>query len=265
MQEKEELHRSFFDIAGDAFCITDPNGGIIETNDAALSLFGYGRDEIAGMNLRDVCVWPITYQRFRRELENRGHVKDCRVKLNRKGGVVTDALLNVTVKRASGGDTGHYYYYVIREKAEGEPGMEALRESERRYRLLADNVTDVIWIMDTNLRLTYISPSVERLRGFTVDEAMNQSLEETFTPASLEVALRLVEEELSNRNPERSGLFKLGKMGLEMLCKDGSAVWTETRVTMLYDPDGWVTELMGVTRDVSERKKADEELRRSEE
>jgi PAS domain S-box-containing protein len=119
--------------------------------------------------------------------------------------------------------------------------------------------------LDTNLRLTYISPSVERLRGFTVDAVMNQRLEEIFTPASLEVAQRLVEEELSNRNPERSGLFKLGTMGLEMLCKDGSTVWTETRVTMLYDPDGWVTELMGVTRDVSERKKADEELRKSEE
>jgi len=264
MQEKEERHISFFDSAGEAFCITDPDGGIIETNEAALSLFGYGRDEMAGMNLRDVCAWPTTYQRFRRELENKGRVKDCRVKLHSKGGVATDALLNVTVKRASGGGTGHYCY-VIREKAESELEMEALRESERRYRLLADNVTDVIWIMDTNLRLTYISPSVERLRGFTVDEAMNQSLEETFTPASLEVALRLVEEELSRKNPERSGLFKLGTMGLEMLCKDGSTVWTETRVTMLYDPDGWVTELMGVTRDVSERKKADEELRKSEE
>ena len=81
MQEKEERYRGFFDSAGDAFCITDPDGGIIETNEAALSLFGYGRDEMAGMNLRDVCVWPTTYQRFRRELENKGHVKDFRVKI----------------------------------------------------------------------------------------------------------------------------------------------------------------------------------------
>src|SRR4030042_2051797 len=111
--------------------------------------------------------------------------------------------------------------------------------SERLYRLMADNVTDVIWIMDTNLRLIYISPSVERLRGFTVDEVMTQRLEEIFTPASLEVALKLVGEELSSRKPERIGLVKLGTMGLEMLCKDGSTVWTETRGTMLYGPAGW--------------------------
>ncbi|MBM4445701.1 MAG: PAS domain S-box protein, partial [Chloroflexi bacterium] len=92
--------------------------------------------------------------------------------------------------------------------------MDALKESERRYRLMADNVTDVIWIMDTNLRLTYISPSVERLRGFTVDEVMTQRLEEVFTPESLGVALKLVEQELSVRKPERIGLVKLGTVGL---------------------------------------------------
>ncbi|OGO02448.1 MAG: hypothetical protein A2Y72_00170 [Chloroflexi bacterium RBG_13_53_26] len=264
LQEGKERYRSFFDTAGEAFCITDSGGGIVEANAAALSLLGYSRDEMAVMNIREACVWPIGYQRFARQLENKGYAKDCRVKLLKKDGVETDALLNVTVRRASGGGIEHHQY-VIREMTECECEMEALRESERRYRLMTDNVTDVIWIMDTNLQLTYISPSVERLRGCTVDEVMTQKLEEIFTPASLEVVLKLIEEELPKRSPERSGLVKLGTMGLEMLRKDGSTVWTETRVTMLYDPDGLVAELMGVTRDVAERKKADEELRKSEE
>lgn len=264
MPDKEDLYRRFFAGAGSAFCIADPEGSIVVANEAWRKLLGYASGEQAAANMNDVCVWPKDYGRFRREVEGKGHVRDYRVKLRKKGGTEADALLDVTVKRDSAGVAGNYQY-VIREMTERDLEIEALRESERRYRLMADNVTDVIWIMDTNMRLTYISPSVERLRGFTVDEVMTQRLEEIFTPESLEVALKLVEEELSVRKPERIGLVKLGTMGLEMLCKESLTVWTETRVTMLYGPDGWVAELMGVTRDVTERKKADEELRKSEE
>ena len=264
MPDKHDLYRRFFADAGVAFCIADPEGVIVAANEAWRSMLGYDGGDPAVTSMNDVCVWPKDYRRFRRELDSKGYVRDYRVKLRKKGGTEVDALLDVTVKRDAGGIAGNYQY-VIREMTDSDLEIEALRESERRYRLMADNVTDVIWIMDTNLRLTYISPSIERLRGFTVDEVMTQRLEEIFPPESLEVALKLVEEELSTRKPERIGLVKLGTMGLEMLCKNGSTVWTETRVTMLYGPDGWVAELMGVTRDVTERKKADEELRKSEE
>lgn len=264
MPDKEDLYRRFFAGAGSAFCIADPEGSIIVANEAWRKLLGYAGGEQAAANMKDVCVWPKDYGRFRREVEGKGQVRDYRVKLRKKGGTEADALLDVSAKRDGRGVVEHYHY-VIREMTERDLEIEALRESERRYRLMADNVTDVIWIMDTNMRLTYISPSVERLRGFTVDEVMTQRLEEIFTPESLEAALKLVEEELSVRKPERIGLVKLGTMGLEMLSKEGPTVWTETRVTMLYGPDGWVAELMGVTRDVTERKKADEELRKSEE
>lgn len=264
VQRRQEYCRNFFDSVVEAFCITDPDGRVVEANQATLTLLGYSRDEMETMDMREICAWPTEYKRLIRQLEREGHARGYQVKLRKKDGAEANVLLDVTVKCASVGEIENYHY-VIREMTESDLEISALRESERRYRLMADNVTDVIWVMDTNLRLTYITPSVERLRGFTVDEVMTQRLEEIFTPASLEVAVRLVGEELSSRKPERIGLVKLGTMGLEMLCKDGSTVWTETRVTMLYGPDGWVAELMGVTRDVTERKKADEELRKSEE
>ena len=65
-----------------------------------------------------------------------------------------------------------------------------LLKSERRYRLLADNVSDVIWTMDMNRKFTYYSPSVIQLRGYTSEEAMTMTLQESLTPASFQVATK---------------------------------------------------------------------------
>jgi len=71
---------------------------------------------------------------------------------------------------------------------------EALQKSEKKYRLLADNVTDVIWVRDMNLHLTYVSPSITHQTGYTVEETMARTLEEALTPDSLKLALEVYTE-----------------------------------------------------------------------
>jgi PAS domain S-box-containing protein len=142
-------------------------------------------------------------------------------------------------------------------------GEAALGESEKRYRLLAENVTDVIWTADLNLRLTYVSPSVKFLRGFTPEEVLGQRLEEILTPASLELACRTLAEtvalEKRSPDPERSWTLEL-----EHLCKDGSTVWTESRASFLRDVSGHPVGILGITRDISKRREAEEALKESE-
>jgi PAS domain S-box-containing protein len=142
-------------------------------------------------------------------------------------------------------------------------GEAALQESEKRYRLLAENVTDVIWTADLNLRLTYISPSVKILRGFMPEEVLGQGLKEILTPASFELARRTLAEaaalEKRSPDPERSWTLEL-----EHLCKDGSTVWTELRATFLRDESGHPVGIQGITRDISKRREAEEALKESE-
>ena len=73
----------------------------------------------------------------------------------------------------------------------------ALWQSEKRYRLLAENVADVIWTvnMQSPNRLTHISPSVTRLLGYSVAEAITKTMEEVFTPGSLQAAMKALAEE----------------------------------------------------------------------
>ena len=142
---------------------------------------------------------------------------------------------------------------------------EELRKSESNYRLLAENVRDVIWIFDMNLGYTYVTPSVMRLRGYTVEEALKQTLDQILTPASFKNAREILDRELKaefsgqHHGPEWSMTSEL-----EMVCKDGSTIWTEATMNFMYNENGEPVGIMGVSRDITERKRAEEEKARLE-
>ena len=139
---------------------------------------------------------------------------------------------------------------------------EALQQSERLYHLLADNVIDVIYTLDMNLKFNYFSPSVARLRGYSVKESMAQTLEDVLTPSSLKVVMKAFTEELALEKMEYKDLSRSRTLELEVIRKDGSTVWTEMKMTFLRDPDGQPVGIVGVARDITERKQAEETLKK---
>lgn len=259
----EDWYRSFFELCRDALCIADAHGRVVAANESAAILVGCSRSDLIGTNIGDICIWLSDRKTFWKEISFKGYARDTRVRLRRKDGSETDCLLSATINLSDDGGIA-YCYYLIRRMAQYESTFKTLQESEQRYRLLAENLTDVIWIMDTNLKLTYISPSVTHMRGYSMEEVMSQKLDELFTPASLEVALKLVAEELGKGKRGERGSMKLGTVALEMTRKDGPPIWTESRVTLMYDSEGRPEGLMGVTRDVTERKEMERVLRESE-
>ena len=150
---------------------------------------------------------------------------------------------------------------LLKEVDEKKQAKEELEQSESKYRLLAENATDIIWTTDLDLNMTYISPSIEHVRGFTVEEAMQQKPEERMTQASLAIVSEILSEHLDQEKKSPGDPFNYRTIEIESLCKDGSTKWTETKVTFVRDSDGKANGLLGVSRDISGRKKLDKKIR----
>ena len=141
---------------------------------------------------------------------------------------------------------------------------DALKQSEGKYRFLTEKMADIVWTLDRDFRTTYVSPSIEKVLGFTPEERKRQTLEEIVTPESLqEVQMMFLEElrrdEEGSTDPDRSVTIEV-----KYYRKDGSTVWMENSVKAIRDPAGAIVGMHGVSRDITERKKAEEALRESE-
>jgi len=143
--------------------------------------------------------------------------------------------------------------------------MKALRESEAKYRLIAENTADIISIMNMDQRFSYISPSVLRIRGFTVEEVLEQTLDRILTPTSLQIALNTFLEEMNLEATGTADPDRIRIMDLEQYKKDGSTVWLENSMSFLRDKDHRPVGILTVSRDITEHMRADEALRQRNE
>jgi len=135
-----------------------------------------------------------------------------------------------------------------------QQAIHALQSSEAHYRLFAENSMDVVWTMDMEGHFTYVSPTVERLRGFTSEEVIQQSLDEALTPQSAAIAKERLSQTikaLSNEQRIESEVIEL-----EQPCKDGTTVWTEVSIGGIYDEVHRFVGILGVSRNITERRQA---------
>jgi PAS domain S-box-containing protein/putative nucleotidyltransferase with HDIG domain len=138
-----------------------------------------------------------------------------------------------------------------------------LRQSEERYRILTDNVGDVIWTfyIDSPDRINYISPSVEKLLGYSVEEAMAKEMEEVLSPASYKLAMSTLEEEPTMVKGLSNETTRSRTLQLELYHKHGHLIPVEINYTYIRGLQSQPAEILAVARDISSRKQAENEIR----
>ena len=257
LREREALFHSMFNMHSAVMFLLDPaNGRIIEANQAAIRYYGYSLEELQAISIYAINqlsrteVDQIMNQakaqqqnnfEFRHRLAN-GDIRDVEVH-----------SAPITWQRQT------ILFAIIHDITARKQAEESLRESEQKYRLLAENATDVIWTLNLQGRFTYVSPSVERLRGYTPEEVMQQTLAEALCPGSIEIAVAGLRQAYEMVKTGRQDI-RPHRDELEQPCKDGATVWTEAITSRIYNEQGEFIGILGVTRDISERKRMEAEL-----
>jgi len=230
------------------------DGRLLSANPAFVRMLAYRTEaELLEVDLaRDVYLHPEDREACIRRIEQDGKLVDTEVVLRRKDGRQVTVVDNARVMRDPH-NKFTYYQGIIKDVTEQRALEQKLKDSEARFRGIAERSIDGIFEMDLEGRLTYVSPSAQPALGYKPEEMVGTHVERY-----------LPESEIPKIAPHLALLIQ-GKhvIGLEgeMLRKDGSHVWAELNASPILR-DGTVVGVQGIIRDITERKRAEENLER---
>ncbi len=265
LKESEERYRTLIEISIDAIYINQ-NNTITYLNNAALKLFGASNPhQLIGKSPFDL-FHPDYHEKIKQRIDKM--IKEgttapiTEEKIVRIDGTIVDVEVAATPFIINGEKA---IQVILRDITERKQAEIALKLSEEKYRLVADNSADVIFILDLELKFTFASPSIKKLRGFEPEEIINKPVSESLTPDGLNLIQEAVKEEFELEMTGKADLYRSRIFELELLCKDGSIIWTETKASLLRDNQQKLIGFLGITRDISERKHAQEIIQKSNE
>jgi len=135
---------------------------------------------------------------------------------------------------------------------------EALRLSEEKYRRIAENISDVVWTTDLDFNATYVSPSVEKIYGYSIEEFKRKKLSERFSPEAVESLKKYFLEEIKDADFKDPDKKKSKIIELQHYHADGTPMWVSMNVSFDRSEDGRIIGLQGVSRDITFRKKEEQ-------
>jgi PAS domain S-box-containing protein len=259
LKESAERYKSFFESSGFGMIVIDTKGKLLDINMTLVSLMGYHRkNELIGKS-----IWEFHSK------ENVKQGKKClsqtlikgkhffEIPLLKKNGSVFIAEVNLSTFFEKG-ET--FVQGVVKDITEERHAGARLRESEEQYRLLAENSADIIWTMDRKLNFTYLSPSLNNVLGFSPEEWIGTSLASHFSSVKkFAAASKHALDAMRRPKGFIDVLFETS-----MPHKNGKEIPVEIHGTLLKDVKGKIIGVQGTTREISERKKNEQELKKSE-
>jgi len=272
LRESEARLRNIFELSPVGIELYDREGRLILANPACLDIFGVeDAQEILSFRLfDDPNLDESLKQRLRRremvqysvafDLEK---VRAAGLYRTRKQGIShLHVIITPVAEEDKEAPTG--YVALVSDITDRITKEQRLRDSERKYRLIAENMADTVWTMDMNMRFSYVSPSVTSIYGAAPEDVMDKTLEQILTPDSLHKVYTALAEGMSREASGTAAPDRIRVMELEGRKNDGSTVWVESSMSFLRDENQKPIGIVGASRDVTGRRRAEEALRREQ-
>ena len=252
LRESEKKYRSVIENIQDVFYRSDSEGSLLMGSPSGAKMFGYDTiDEMIGLPLDSFWIDPKDRERLLAQIKATGGVKDFEAVLKRKDGTTFDASFTTHFVFD---DYGNFQGTegIIRDITQRTQAEAALRESEEKFRNLVETTSDWIWETDAEGRYSYASPRVHDLLGYEPDEVIGRKPFDFMPPEEAERSAK----EFARFTAERRPFFNLENVNLH---QDGKPVILETSGVPRLDFQGNFHGYRGIDRDVTERKRSEEE------
>ena len=262
LDDQEQLKMILQTIPAPVIVVRLADKVIVDCNETFEEVSGYAANEVVGRNHRDLGIYTdlARLDRMVAQIVQQGYCKNFEMIYKTKGGQQVIGLVSARVLSLSGQP---HILAVIQDVTTEKAATKSFQESEKRYRMLAENMQDVIWTCDPETgRFLYISPSVQELLGYTPAEMMARPAADHFTADSAAVVRHRMADTLADFHADKPPVDHCDEV--EQIRKDGSTIWTEGITRYFFNPETGRAEISGVTRDISARKQAEAKLRQSE-
>jgi PAS domain S-box-containing protein len=259
LRQAEERMRSVVNHVVDGIITIDERGRIESFNPAAEKLFGYDRAEVIGQNVKVLMPQPYhgEHDGYIANYLRTGQAKIIgigrEVVGKRKDGSTFPMELAVSAFQIG---PRRYFTGIVRDITERKRVITALRESEERFRLLVEGVQDcAIFLLNPDGLVASWNRGAERIKGYTAEEIVGKHFSVFYSPEDVAAGKpqRELDAALAEGNYEEEGW---------RIRRDGSRFWATVIITILRDEAGALRGFVKVTRDVTERKRLEQELRR---
>ena len=248
-KESEDRYRQFFRTSLDSMFITTPEGRFIDFNDALVTMFGYeSREEMSGVPVPAIYAHPEERAEFLKIIERDVTIKERLILFKKKDGTIFYALLTFIPQRNSDGSI-RSFIGTVRDTTEQKRVENAMRENKALLKTLIDTLPDLVWLKDCegvylscNRRFeSFFGAEEKDIVGKTDYDFMSRDLADFF------------------RNHDKAAMIAGCPTTNEeevTFAQDGHREILETIKTPLYASDGQLTGVLGISRDITERKHA---------